>query len=60
MLRFLLRFNTTCVMKFDKSYDADNTYNSLVLSAENKWMKERKKFHVGGAIDADLHVVQCI
>lgn len=47
-------------MKFDKIYDADNTYNSLVLSAENKWMKERKKFHVGGAVDADLHVVQCI
>lgn len=30
-------------MKFDKIYDADNTYNSLVLSAENKkeWKKER-------------------
>lgn len=50
-------------MKFDKIDDADNTYNSLVLSAENKfkeWIKERKKFHVGGAVDADLHVVQCI
>lgn len=46
-------------MKFDKIYDADNTYNSLVLSAENKF-KEWKKFHVGGAVDADLHVVQCI
>lgn len=46
-------------MKFDKSYDADNTYNSLVLSAENKF-KERKKFHIEGAIDADLRVVQCI
>lgn len=55
MLRFLLRFNATCVMKFDKSYDADNTYNSLVLSAENK-LKERKKYHIEGAIDADLHV----
>lgn len=31
-------------MKFDKIDDADNTYNSLVLSAENKfkeWKKER-------------------
>lgn len=29
-------------MKFDKIYDADNMYNSLVLSAENKF-KEWKK-----------------
>lgn len=55
MLRFLLRFNATCVMKFDKSNDADNTYNSIVLSAENK-LKERKKYHIEDAIDADLHV----
>lgn len=44
-------------MKFDKIYDVDNMYNFLVLSVENKWMKERKKFYVGGVIDVDLYVV---